>query len=60
MNIFPESPIVSTDNSHVFISPGDNVDLKCSVIGETFPDIRWFKGTELVRFCKFKIKFRIF
>ncbi len=60
INIFSEPPIISTDNSHVFISPGDNVDLKCSVIGETFPDIRWFKETELVRFCRFNVKFEYF
>jgi hypothetical protein len=55
-NIFPEPPVVSTDNSYAFISPGDNVDLTCSVAGQTFPDIRWFKGNEPVRICEFKNK----
>jgi hypothetical protein len=47
--IFTEPPIVSTDNAHVLVSPGDNVDLTCRVTGETFPDIRWFRGNEPVR-----------
>ncbi len=49
--VFIEPPVVSTDKSHVLVSPGGNVDLKCNVIGQTYPDIRWFKGSELVRFC---------
>jgi hypothetical protein len=54
MNILTEPPVVSTDNTHIFISPGDNVDLTCNVTGQTFPDIRWFKGNELVKFLYFK------
>ncbi|CAF0852080.1 unnamed protein product [Adineta ricciae] len=46
--IYAEPPMVSTDNSHILISPGDNVDLICNVPGETFPDVRWFKSNELV------------
>jgi len=48
--LFTEPPSVSTNNSHILVSPGDNVDLPCSVTGETYPDIRWFKENELVRF----------
>ncbi len=48
--LFLDPPTVSTDNSHVFVEPGSNVDLTCSVMGQTFPDIRWFKGNEPVRF----------
>ncbi|UJR25150.1 hypothetical protein I4U23_006509 [Adineta vaga] len=46
--IYADPPMVSTNNSHILISPGENVDLICSVPGETFPDIRWFKANELV------------
>ena len=46
---FTEPPVVSTDNTHVLVSPGDNIDLTCTVTGQKFPDIRWFKGNELVR-----------
>jgi hypothetical protein len=52
--IFIEPPIVSTDNTHVLVSPGDNIDLICRVTGETFPDIHWFKGNEPVRFDSLK------
>lgn len=38
----------------MFISPGDNVDLTCHVAGQRFPDIRWFKGNELVKIFKIK------
>jgi hypothetical protein len=48
--LFTEPPSVSTNNSHILVSPGDNIDLPCSVTGETYPDIRWFKENELVRF----------
>ena len=44
-----EPPNVSTENNHVFISPGQDVDLTCTVAGQLYPDIRWFRGTELVR-----------
>ncbi|CAF2894680.1 unnamed protein product [Rotaria sp. Silwood2] len=39
---------VSTENSHILVSPGHDVDLKCSVVGETYPDIRWFRENEPV------------
>ncbi|CAF2244305.1 unnamed protein product [Rotaria magnacalcarata] len=46
--IYAEPPLVSTENSYILVSPGQDVDLKCNVISETYPDIRWFKGNELV------------
>ena len=58
MNIEP--PIVSTNTSHILVSPGDNIDLICDVAGQTFPDISWFKGNELVRFCIIKFEFLMF
>ncbi len=61
-DIFSEAPIVTTDKSHVLVSPGDDVNLTCHVISERFPDIRWFKGNEPVKFCSFekKPKLKIF
>ena len=49
MSSFIEPPIISTDHSHLFALPGDNIDLTCRVTGEIFPDIRWYKDNELVR-----------
>ncbi|CAF0756370.1 unnamed protein product [Rotaria sp. Silwood1] len=46
--IYAEPPTVTTESSHILVSPGHDVDLKCSVIGEAYPDIRWFKENELV------------
>lgn len=46
--IFLEPPLVSAENSRMLVSPGDDIDLKCDVAGETYPDIRWFKENELV------------
>ncbi|CAF1147431.1 unnamed protein product [Rotaria sordida] len=46
--IYVEPPIVSTENSHILVSPGHDIDLKCNVIGEAYPDIRWFRGNEPV------------
>ncbi len=59
-HILTEPPVVSTDTSHVLVSPGDNIDLTCSVTGQTYPDIVWFKGNELVRFCILQYEFKIF
>jgi hypothetical protein len=47
--------MVSTDDSNLLVSPGDNIDLICRVAGQTFPDIRWFKGNEPVRIFYLKI-----
>lgn len=45
---FLDLPMVSTDQSHLLVSPGEDIDLSCNVDGQAFPDIRWFRGTEPV------------
>ena len=41
-------PMVSTNHSNLLVSPGDDIDLTCTVEGQVSPDIRWFKGTQPV------------
>lgn len=57
--LFIERPVVSVEQSHILISPGDDVFLTCNVLGETYPDIRWLKDNQLVNYSNsvFKLKF---
>ena len=45
---FVDLPMVSTDQPHLLVSPGEDIDLSCNVEGQAFPNIRWFRGTEPV------------
>jgi hypothetical protein len=44
-----ERPRISTNASHIFISPGNNIELICYVIDQAFPNIRWFKDNQPVK-----------